>query len=53
LDEPEVSGLIKLSKKTLHIDKLTKQTQMREVAYFLSIYLSLYTHFASDFDAEF
>ena len=45
LDEPEVSGLIKLVKKSLHIDILTKQENMKEVAYSIQLYLSLFTHF--------
>lgn len=33
LDEPEVTSLIKLVKKLLHIDILTKQENMQEVTY--------------------
>jgi hypothetical protein len=52
LDEPEVSSLIKLAKKNLHIDILTKQGNMQEVAYSLQLYLSLFTHFQTDYDSE-
>ena len=33
LDEPNVSALMKHAKKNLHIDILTKQENMQEVAY--------------------
>ena len=52
LDESELTGLIKLAKKNLHIDKLIKAESMREVTYSLSIYLSLFTHYSSDYDLE-
>ena len=52
LDEPEVSSLIKLVKKGLHIDILTKQGNMQEVAYSIQLYLSLLTHFQTDYDSE-
>lgn len=52
LDEPEVSGLIKLVKKSLHIDILTKQENMQVVAYGIQLYLSLFTHFQTDYDSE-
>jgi len=52
LDEPEVSSLIKLVKKGLHIDILTKQGNMQEVAYSIQLYLSLFTHFQTDYDSE-
>ena len=52
LDEPEVSGLIKLVKKSLHIDILTKQEDMQVVAYSIQLYLSLFTHFQTDYDSE-
>lgn len=52
LDEPEVMALAKLVKKNLHIDKLTKSESMRQVTYCMSLYLCLYKHFESDYDAE-
>ena len=52
LDEPEISGLMKLAKRNLHIDILTKSTDMLEVTQSLSLYLSLYPHFKTDYDTE-
>jgi len=52
LDEPEIASLVKLVKKTLHIDILTKATSMKEIAYSMSLYLALYPHFTTDYDAE-
>ena len=45
VDEPEVLGLIKLVKRNLHIDILTKSSSMLQITQSLSLYLSLYPHF--------
>ena len=54
LDEPECVGLMKQVKKNLHIDILTKDdgVNLKETVYSLSVYLSLYKHFTTDYDAE-
>ena len=52
LDDPVVSALMKLAKKNLHIDMLTKADDMQQVAYSIQIYLSLYKHFTTDYDSE-
>ena len=52
LDEPEVQALAKLAKKNLHIDRLTKATDLREVSFCMSVYLCLWKHFETDYDAE-
>jgi len=52
LDEPEVASLSKLVKKMLHIDLLTKAEQLMPVCYCMSIYLSLFSHFKTEYDTE-
>lgn len=53
LDEQECFVLMKQAKKNLHIDNLTKDnTNIRAVVYSLSVYVSLYTHFKTDYNAE-
>lgn len=40
-------------KKNLHIDILTKDdVNLKETVYSLSVYLSLFRHFKTDYDAE-
>lgn len=50
LDEQDVISLMKLAKKNLHIDILTKEHDMLETVYSLSLYLSLFEHFQTDYD---
>ena len=50
LDEPEVVNLSKFVKKNLHIDILTKSENMQEACHNLSVYLSLFEHFKTDYD---
>mmetsp|Transcript_1951 Transcript_1951/g.2849 ORF Transcript_1951/g.2849 Transcript_1951/m.2849 type:complete len:118 (-) Transcript_1951:1795-2148(-) len=53
LDEPEVLQMIKLSKKNLHIDILTKVgVDLMGVVASMEVYLSLYKHFVTDYDKE-
>lgn len=53
LDEPEILALMKLVKKNLHIDILTKEPgNAKETVYSLSIYNSLYKHFLTEYDKE-
>ena len=53
LDEPECVGLMKQVKKNLHIDILTKDSvNLKETVYSLSVYLSLFRHFKTDYDSE-
>lgn len=53
LDEPECVGLMKQVKKNLHIDILTKDdVNLKETVYSLSVYLSLFRHFKTDYDPE-
>ena len=52
LDEGDINALIKLTKKNLHVDILIKAEDMMAITYNLSIYLSLFTHFKTDYDSE-
>jgi hypothetical protein len=45
LDEPEVGSIIKMVKKNLHIDILTKQNNLQEVCHCIQLYLSLFKSF--------
>jgi len=52
LDEGDINALIKLTKKNLHVDILIKAEDMMAITYNLSVYLSLFTHFKTDYDSE-
>jgi len=54
LDEPEIIQMIKLAKKSLHIDLLTKAkpSDMLGITTSMEVYLSLYKHFKTEYDTE-
>jgi hypothetical protein len=51
LDE-QVQALIKQAKKNLHVDILTKSSDLTVTAQSISIYLALYKHFETEYDQE-
>ena len=52
LDEPEVLNLSKFVKKNLHVDIITKTDNMQELCYNISVYMSIFKHFKTDYDSE-